>query len=321
MNAPEAVVGEWRQDASRVVVHIGLHKTGTTSFQESLRRSRSELALRGIAVQCQSVHLNQLVVRPELDTDWRRWSPFTTLPSFQSRAREVVDSFVTKAPDLLVISDEGLSLARSVEEFQRLKELLAPRQVKIVLVLRDRTNYLSSLRKELSQHWPITGLWPDSFMYLEDDSWHGDFARLIECLRVVFPGFVTVIDYDHEMKSQRTIIPALWEACELPAIVSDQERELVTNTSLGRFNPIDVYGNLGEIEDPNLLRAGWVEALEMARIANEKELASRRLPLPRLKASQTWSRASNLRTQLKRRFGSPQVSRSTPVHYRNDVPE
>jgi hypothetical protein len=145
----------------RAIVHIGLPKTGTSSFQHLLFEQHDRLLENGIrvlaydgpedqfALPTRAFDLANCVVRTDLDVWWSAFIPESSLASFIERGRNSIRQQVLQPEELLIASAEDLFLIRTNEEVHRLKGLLEPREVSIVLTIRDRESWLRSLRAQL----------------------------------------------------------------------------------------------------------------------------------------------------------------------------
>ena len=215
----------WSELFSRktAVIHIGTHKTGTTSFQKVLHESRDQLRSHGILLATDdnsglSTVLAQLVVRTELQPPFRLSNPDINLTSRQRKFRRHIRRQVASNYDTLVFSHEALSFVRTAREVRTLRRLMFPRKVRIVVTVRSPHDFLNSWRLTLSRGWDF-GLseLDDSFMNTRADSWLAKFDDLIS---VYVAGFgksnVTIVDYDHELRVNGDVVPNLWSVCGLP---------------------------------------------------------------------------------------------------------
>lgn len=214
----------------RAIVHIGLPKTGTSSFQQVLHEQLDALSSRGVHVltydgpdeqigpPTRAFDLANCVVRTDLDAWWRTYMPESVVPAFVARGEESIRRQVHSPAELLVATVEDLFLMRTEAEIDRLVHLLAPRQVSIVCTVRDRDAWLDSVRQQLVR----SGIrpysrWSESCSNLEPTSWLCDMDGMLNLLKSkVGPDNVTVVDYDLELRERSSVLPALWSACDLP---------------------------------------------------------------------------------------------------------
>lgn len=216
--------------APTAVVHVGLHKTGTTAFQEALDRTSSALLQVGVRVmQNQSgfyadtpmsmaFDLANAVIRIDSDAYFRIHQPQAILTSVRTQNERIVRRYAASPEPLLIASVEGLSLVSCLDEVHRLVELLAPREVHVLVALRERRAFLNSLRLQVERlGLRRTTVYRDSCLYLEDDSWIADFDRLIGLFgQVLGADRVHVVDYEEAVARHGSVVPALWAAAGLP---------------------------------------------------------------------------------------------------------
>ncbi len=197
----------------RIFVHIGTHKTGTTSFQDWLARHETELQDRfGLGVyhgafpNCREVGLACASPSRSLPT---RGIPQWIDPEWRRHVSGLVTTQLAR-PEDLVLSSEALSFLRSPAEVETLARLLQGREATILVVLRNRAEFLESWAKHLQRDRYKLSRDPSSFAYVKDDSWLADYDSLLDAYRSIFgTEHVRVIDYDHAMSSHGSVIPLL----------------------------------------------------------------------------------------------------------------
>ncbi len=197
----------------KTIIHIGQHKTGTTSIQHYLQSHRSALSDSGLyvpnvllgygnpshfllnvyALDEQRDSTAKIMLKETVEEDF-----FTTLPDLLRTdiRRHYQLASETNCSEILW-TNEGLYLLNSLEEYKRLRQLFEEFSDEIICVccLRDRDSYRESFKTQL------TGLGiplsdnPDSYRYLEDDSWLFDYDRKIQLLAQVFDE-VIIMPYD-----------------------------------------------------------------------------------------------------------------------------
>lgn len=215
----------WRNPpARRAIVHVGTHKTGTTAFQRYLTQWRTELLLehdilvhRGL-FDPSHYELGVLAIRPSLETPgrwlFRRSGSAATEDDLRAAVRRTVEADV---PTVL-FSTEDLTYLRTDEEADALTELLSPRVIEPLVVLRKPEDFLPSYGATLQRMgFPAAAQDHDSAAYVATDSWLADYPALLRTLqRLAGSGAPTVIDYDRVMSLDGSVIPALWDAMGLP---------------------------------------------------------------------------------------------------------
>ena len=282
-----------RQRVPMAMVHIGLHKTGTTAFQEALDLAAPELLRLGVRVmqyqgplypdtpRAQAFHLANAVIRLDCDAYFRLREPQSLLPSVLASSKRSVKEAAACSEQLLVASMESLSLARDESEVRRIVSLLSPRQVHAVLVRRDRVAFLRSLRSQIMRlGLRSTTDFKDSCLYLEHDSWVADVEGLVSLYSSVLgPSNVHVIDYEQSILRDSTIVPALWAAMSLPREPTLEwifARPWVNRTPRPELTP--GTAGIDDIEDVETLKALALDA--QFRLAAVHGSASWRITAP-----------------------------------------
>ena len=256
-------------------IHIGLPKTGTTSFQRALLIHRDRLQQHGVRVlvydgpddqsapETRAFDLANCVVRPDLDVWWRAYLPQSALPEFIERGCESIRRQTEAEEERLVASVEDLFLMRTPDEVDRLAELLAPRRVHIVLVVRNTEAWLRSMRAQLvSAGIRPYSSWEGSCANLRSDSWLCDVDGLIAVLESrLGADSVEVIDYDTETERHGSVLPAVWTACGLPEMDVDADRGASGRTWVNRSADWTRAADppAGAIDEVEWLRAQVIE--------------------------------------------------------------
>jgi len=193
----------------RTILHIGQHKTGTSSLQHFLREHRAELSRRGLYVPDSLAGFEDpshfLLNVCALDEN--RGSPLkdrllkTEPDAFFSGLRARLEQDIARHCQLaetqgckdIIWSNEGLYLLNSTREYKRLRDLFEAYSSSVVCVccFRERASFRSSYARELEKH----GLGPsdevDSYRYLREDSWLFSYGAKTALLREVFDEVIT----------------------------------------------------------------------------------------------------------------------------------
>lgn len=206
---------------ARAVVHIGTHKTGTTSLQNWAEKNRNALqastGLRYYSGIFATTHaeFTLLCMRADRNTQTRARRHDWMLPSYERQVRDHIEEQLAGDDDIF-ISDEALSYLRHADEVDRLRALLAPRDVEFYVVLRDRQDFLRSYRRQIEAAGFPPSPYPESFAYVAEDTWLIDYESLLETF-----SHPPVVAYEEAMAQHETIIPALMgqitESTDLPA--------------------------------------------------------------------------------------------------------
>lgn len=155
----------------RLILHVGTHKTGTSSFQMALRRNAGALRERGIrpipaprfengervrGKRFNNSFIAHLLIRPELRTGarYRGIYPEWTGPQRQRRLMRLAERLAGMEEDTLIVSAEGLCFLRTEAERKRLSEFLGQvgRRVESFVVFRNDAAWRESWLAQLSDH-------------------------------------------------------------------------------------------------------------------------------------------------------------------------
>jgi hypothetical protein len=207
---------------SRVILHIGTLKTGTTSFQKwfsdneeaitaatGVRWFRSDFPdAREIAAACidddRETPAMALGFFPARGSDeWLAWRA-----EVERNVRLQVDA----AESPIFVSCEALCLLRTATELARLANLFPADSTEIVLTIRRADGFLGSWKQHLEHDFFRRSNDPRSFAYVANDSWLVDYNGLIAAYKAVFTGKFTTIDYDTALTRDGSVLPALIES-------------------------------------------------------------------------------------------------------------
>lgn len=218
-------------------LHIGRHKTGTTSFQHYLATNQDALEELEIGLFTTRIspfsesdllpswaHEIPLVfIRPEFDFILRIATSDHNLN--EAIMLETIRQNLASNTQHLIASHEALSYVRERHELEVLKEMAEQcgRKVRIYLVIREHATWLESYRKNIAS-FAQTAPNNSSYHYLEKDSWLFDNAALIEVYEAVFgKGSVIVIDYEQSVVDNGDICGPLIESMGFGPGVSSLE--------------------------------------------------------------------------------------------------
>jgi len=201
---------------SPAFVHIGTHKTGTTSFQQWASKNRIELAnatgleyYEGLFAPSH-YEIPMLCMRSNRNMPMRAKWPDWCLDEWQQSAKMHVRNEVERHEGPLLVSSEALSYIRHPDEVERLIDLLRPREITVIVVLREPASFLLSYRKTLTRSGFNFSSYRESFAYVEDDSWLVDYDSLLAVYRKVLGSDrVMSVQYEPALERYGSIIPAL----------------------------------------------------------------------------------------------------------------
>jgi hypothetical protein len=272
---------------TEAIVHIGVHKTGTTSIQAFLRDHERELHAAGwhfpngwLQLNCHFELGLAMLNRDRLTPSRTRGGDWHD----SAWRRDVVHQVrreLERRDERLIISCEELSLFRFREELASLRMLVD--DATIVIYLREPARWLESQRDELTKPTNV-GLSNDrgAFNYLEQDSWLVDYDARIEGFARFFED-VRVLDYDAELEADGSIIPSF---CRQLGIEVPRSAGGYWLNTRGTINDGRVPGTRwcgGQFGDPVVPTSDWQDELfrrrdltdAVARARNAKSPAAR----------------------------------------------
>lgn len=186
------------------IIHIGQHKTATSSIQKYLQANKQ-------ALKNQNVYFTDHVLKSN--------SPNHSILNVYSLAEERLSTSkhyaikfkgseylkflennlpqeIAKIYELaskadcnrIIWSNEGLYLLNSIDEYKKLIDLFKPHSSKIVVVccFRDKQSYLKSYKLQLDKQNFKTSQKKDSYKYVNEDTWLLDYQRKKILLSKVF---------------------------------------------------------------------------------------------------------------------------------------
>lgn len=186
------------------IIHIGQHKTGTTSLQHYLYHSRQELLDKGILYPEKLLHFrnsshfmlniyalaaNRSSYKKEYIVNKYGLDSLASLnKELPSDIRKTYEYAAKRCCEQVIWSNEGLYLLNSIEEYERLIDLFRPYSSKIIVVccFRDRKAFKNSYENELIKLQTTPSVQKDSYRYTAADSWLFDYERKRNLLAEVF---------------------------------------------------------------------------------------------------------------------------------------
>lgn len=204
----------------KTIVHIGQHKTATTSIQRVLTEQREWLISQGVWFPLPMTDPDQPSHYPlnVYCLESGRMSPkkaklLTHDPAeflaiqrgLKDHIRDNYQQAKAQGCDRVIWSNEGLYLLNSVPEYQRLHDLFTAHseQVTCVCCFRAVDSFRASYIRQLHKSGFDNSTVPDSFCYTEPDSWLFDYERKKGLLRQVFKDHVSCLEYQPEGMVER----------------------------------------------------------------------------------------------------------------------
>lgn len=197
------------------IIHIGQHKTGTTSLQKFLHQHTAKLKAQGFYytdtvldyIHTSHYVLNLYALKPDRYSSMKDKVVQTRgeehLHQLQEDLPSAIKQIYAEAArsgcDKVIWSNEGLYLLNTVEEYQKLFQLFAPFSSSITAVccFRNKESYSISYAKQLRKQGISQVDQPDSYRYVKPDSWLFDYDRKKTLLAQVFDRTL-YWDYDKE---------------------------------------------------------------------------------------------------------------------------
>ncbi|RME17662.1 MAG: hypothetical protein D6801_02920, partial [Alphaproteobacteria bacterium] len=161
-----------RRPKKNLYLHVGTHKTGTTSFQKSLRANRAGLIRQGFfpfgvrfktggkprkRLSYHAFSLTHIILRPELAGNRRASLGLDTAPEAVAELRaRLLRRLRAREEESIIVSAESLCFLRTPEEKGELQRFLADvgRAVKVVLVFRNEADWRASWTNQLTKNRP-----------------------------------------------------------------------------------------------------------------------------------------------------------------------
>jgi len=210
----------------RLFLHVGTHKTGTTSFQAALCEMAPQLRSAGFEVlygkpiarkrSANAFLLANCFIRPSLKTSPRllRNAPMPDEADTQRVMAGLAKMVEASAAHDFVMSSEEFCLLRTPEEAERLLQHLTPLFSEIVpiLCLRSREAWAASRENQLNK----TSVTPLLEGVSDAESTNGSWYYQTDELCAFWEGIgrLIVIDYDAVLERDGSVFPALFDAIE-----------------------------------------------------------------------------------------------------------
>jgi hypothetical protein len=187
----------------KIYLHLGLHKTGTTSIQQACVTSPIALAkdgrkyYSGIFKNGNHREISHAILRDEIEWPARKMFNTSKEQTFLAIRRNIEEEL--KKTNHLVISAESLSYIRHQDEINNLKSLF-PNNVEIIpiLFLREKNEWLKSYISQFKKRGHEVSESHNSVLNTNPDSWVLRHDELIHILQANFANTI-IIDYDENV--------------------------------------------------------------------------------------------------------------------------
>lgn len=135
---------------ARLILHVGTHKTATTTVQKSFAANRKLLARNGLVYP----EIGRVAGHHGLVTDWVNLPPVFHLPEGSIAAWKKLVCQTAKGDHTVFLSSEEFSRGhpRSRVDLKAIRaELGAYDEIKVICTLRDQVSFLQSIYLEISK--------------------------------------------------------------------------------------------------------------------------------------------------------------------------
>jgi GT2 family glycosyltransferase len=199
-----------------VYIHIGLHKTGTTSIQEFLMDHQKSLEKQGFSFfkpaynRHSAIELRAMLIEdpqnPLLDS-WLKQYGLRFGKTFFNTTIQRIHKALKKEVKGVIFSGEDLWCI-TPQEAKKLGEIFQGYPVTIIIYLRDLLSWTASVVDQQMK----TGIFVLPKTY-QENSWIGGglsmFEDFLKNYRKVFgPENIKVMDWNHEVTTQGSVIPS-----------------------------------------------------------------------------------------------------------------
>lgn len=223
----------------KCIIHIGFHKTGSSSIQHFLKINRDRLKTHGYwfysgeHIDGNHVELHAASMRRERSSTFKLKSEFEFDEQYFLNTKARLREFIARVGEnSAIFSADSLSLLRYADETDCLASML-PRDVSIIAFLRNRQDYRRSHSSQLKRAGFRNVTDKDSHAYMEEDSWMFDYELRLKSYRETF-GLenVHIVDYDEACDRDGSIIPSLLSLLNLErSFASEDWQDIRLNQS------------------------------------------------------------------------------------------
>lgn len=209
---------------SKVILHIGTHKTATTTIQNTLAHNAPLLAQHGVVYP----RLKRAPGHHGLVPEWPAMPKAYQLPDGPLDSLKALADEYAQTDQTLVLSSEEFSRAASLEHMGTLREILSGfDQIEVICVLRTQWQYLQSIYLEMSKKRRVAR--PPQFVgpVVEKGKFGQlwvDYNGLLDQLEQVFtPEEITLYDFTQCRQAEGGILGVFLRHLGLPLTAQDLE--------------------------------------------------------------------------------------------------
>ncbi|QCP88304.1 hypothetical protein EYE35_21770 (plasmid) [Cereibacter sphaeroides] len=207
---------------ARVVLHIGTHKTATTTIQDMFAHNADLLRQHGVIYP----RLSRVAGHHGLVMEWNKLPDMYALPQGSIETLKQLARDYARVPGTLVLSSEEFSRGKpgAQVDFRAMRELLSDfESVSVVCVLREQWQFMQSIYLQASKERqpPKPSTMVDSVLRrdMTDGLWI-DYNLLYDHLLSAFaPEEITFLDFDACRRHRDGVLGAMLDTlgCGLPA--------------------------------------------------------------------------------------------------------
>lgn len=195
---------------SRIVLHIGTHKTASTTVQNTFWQNSALLARHGVVYP----RLDQNTGHHGLVPGWAEMPDVYKLPGGGLAALEKIAADHAGSDRTVLLSSEEFSRERAISEMGPIRDIISVFDtVEVVCVLRSQWQFLQSIYLEISKKRVPPR--PTALVKPVIEKGHAgglwvDYTRLLASLEHHFaPGEITFLDFDTARNGEGGVIGAL----------------------------------------------------------------------------------------------------------------
>lgn len=202
-----------KKNHMKTLIHIGQHKTGTTSIQSYLQDNRGDLARHGLYVPLKIAGygnpshfiLNVYALAEDRYSSKKeeiireKGAGYLSEVEIELKKdiKNIYNEALKKKCSRVIWSNEGLYLLNTEKEYKRLIDLFSEhsKEIEVICCFRGVKSYRESYKKQLAKQNISLSNNPDSYRYLHSDSWLFDYKKKKNLLSRVFDK-CTYFSYD-----------------------------------------------------------------------------------------------------------------------------
>lgn len=241
---------------SKVILHIGTHKTATTTLQDMFWENSDRLAEHGVVYP----RLNQHTGHHGLVLNWKGRPKAYELPKGSMGTLEELAQAYAETDKTLFLSSEEFSRDRSLVDIVKIKEALAAfDEIEVICVLRTQWQFLQSVYLEVSKQRvpprPPQIVQPVMESGMLDGLWV-DYNGLLDRLEAAFdPSQITLMDFDTCRKSEGGLIGAFLRHMGLDLAAHELS---IVNGGVSNASPMSLASWAANVLSEPHVAPGWL---------------------------------------------------------------